>query len=482
MKIALINPPSLFAYGKINTGHNCSFPLGLGYLASYVRQFGHKVALFDPEASRTPLNRMWEQIHTFAPDLAGFTSVTPNFTVAGRLANEAKGRLGCYVIMGGPHVTALPETSLAATPNLDAVIRGEGETSLQVIAEQFDHHGKLDFHRVPGATFFQDGRFHRTPRSKNIEDLDVFPYPARDLTDMSWYRLHAHFQRGRKSATILFSRGCPSKCTFCGNIVSGRKLRTASPRYFVGELEMMVHDYGIRHFHIVDDCFTADIEKVEDICDLIISKKLPITWFCFGRVNTLRDERIIRKMKKAGCVYILLGVESGNQQILETMKKGITLDMVEECCAVLRRVRIQYFNSFIIGNESDSRETVRETIDFAKQLRSVMAGFNILIPFPGTAVFNRYYKDLKQPDTDWSKFCSVGDDIPYEPRHTELSKNDILQLTAQAYRRYYFDISQLVRILAFVKNLGILFSYLKGAYGLGRQVLSWKRKSSWLFR
>jgi len=478
MRIVLINPPSLFAYGKINTGHNCSFPLGLGYLASYVRQFGHQVALFDPEASRSPFERMWEQIDAFSPDLVGLTSVTTNFTVASHLVDEAKHRLRCYVIMGGPHVTALPSTSLQAAPGLDAVIRGEGEIPLKIIAEQFDRHGKVDFRTVPGATFYQDGSFQETPRPQPIEDLDLIPFPARDLVDLSWYRLHAHFQRGKRSATILFSRGCPSKCTFCANVVTGRRVRTASPQYFVDELEMLVNEQGIRHFHIVDDCFTADMGKVGQICDLIIAKQLPVTWFCFGRVDTLRDEQVARKMKKAGCVYILLGVESGNQRILDIMKKGTTLDMIEECCAVLRKVGIHYFNSFIIGNEGDTMDTVEETIDFSKRLRSVMAGFNILIPFPGTAIFGRYYREMDRPDTDWSSFCSVGDDVPYEPHHTELSKRDILHLTAQAYKRYYSSIGQLMRILGFVKNPRIFLSYIRGAYGLGRQVLSWNRKTS----
>jgi radical SAM superfamily enzyme YgiQ (UPF0313 family) len=174
----------------------------------------------------------------------------------------------------------------------------------------------------------------------------------------------------------------------------------------------------------------------------------------------------------------LLGVESGNQHILDIMRKDTILDTIEKCCAILRRVGIKYFNSFIIGNEGDTEETVWETINFAKRLRSVMAVFNILIPFPGTSIFNRYYKDLNRPDTDWSKYCAVGDNIPYEPRHTNLSKKEILQLIAQAYKNYYLDVRQLLRILTFVKNFGTLFSYMKGAYGLSRQVFSYKKSLS----
>ena len=176
MKIALLNPPSLFAYGKINTGHHCSFPLGLGYLAAFVRQFGHQVAIYDPEASRTPLSEMWANMERFKPDLIGLTSVTSNFNVASRLATEAKSRMNCYVIMGGSHVSALPEISIAATEGLDAVIRGEGEISLQKMAEQFDNMKAIDFSRIPGAVFFQEGECQKVPRSKMIQDLDQLFY------------------------------------------------------------------------------------------------------------------------------------------------------------------------------------------------------------------------------------------------------------------------------------------------------------------
>ena len=259
MKIALLNTPYLFTYGRIKSGHNCSFPMGLGYIASYVRSFGHRVQLFDPEAHRVPLSKMWDQIRDFSPDLIGVTSVTANFQLAKQLVVEGK-KIGRYVIMGGPHVSALPKNSLQSIPSLDAVIVGEGEIPVLTIADNFDKHKEIDFGQVPGAAFYTDGRFRRNVRAKLIEDIDTIPYPARDLVDIDVYRLHGHFQRGKKSATILSSRGCPSKCTFCGNLVMKRRFRPRSPDNIVGELEHLANDYGIGHFHFVDDCFSYDIE------------------------------------------------------------------------------------------------------------------------------------------------------------------------------------------------------------------------------
>ncbi|MDD5492727.1 MAG: cobalamin-dependent protein, partial [bacterium] len=247
MKIALINPPSLYVYGKIRSGNYCSFPLGLGYIAAYVRQAGHTVRLFDPEPSQTPLANVLDQLAEYSPDIVGITSVTSNFMLARQIAIDVKKRLGCKVIMGGPHVNALPHSTLQSTPAIDAVIMGEGEIPTLALANYFAAHGDIDFHQVPGAAFIKDGKYWENPRSELITDLDSLPYPARDLVDINLYQLHPHFQRGKKSATILSSRGCPSQCTFCANLCLGRKFRAHSPERLVGEMAHLVEKYGIRH-------------------------------------------------------------------------------------------------------------------------------------------------------------------------------------------------------------------------------------------
>ena len=449
MKIALINPPYTLAHYTTRARNSFIFPLGLGYIAAYLRQAGHKAAIFDLEPGREPLEKFWKDLEAFMPDLVGITSVTPNFTPARQLAMEAKRRLGCLVIMGGPHVTALPRSSLEGAEGLDAVILGEGELPMLALAAGFDAHGRADFSGVPGAAFIENGVYKENPRPEPISDLDCLPYPARDLVDIELYfRQHRSEKRG-KSATVISSRGCPSQCTYCANICMGRKFRPRSPGNFVGELERLYREHGIRHFHIVDDCLTADPRRVSEICDLIVGKGLRITWDAFGRVNTLRDEAVILKMKRAGCLYLGMGIETGNQRINDLMRKGTTLAMAEESCSLLRKHGIPYINAFIIGNEGDTRETVLDTIAFAKKLKSATAIFNMLIPYPGTPLFNKYYKDYDAPGTDWSLWCSEGRDRPYEPRQTALTKEEIFRLRARAYRQFYFDPFQLFRTVAF---------------------------------
>lgn len=452
MRIALINPPSLLVHGQAARVVS-EFPLGLGYIAAYARRSGHVVKIFDPELFRTPLETMWLDVKAFSPDIVGVTSVTPTFTRARGLAEDAKRLLGCLVVMGGPHVTALPRSTLLGASGVDAVIRGEGETSMLAIAAQFDAGGRVDFSKVPGASFLEGGQYRETARPGWIADLDDLPKPARDLVDFPHYSHNYPSARGRASATIITSRGCPSQCTFCANIGMGRKFRAHSAAYVVEEMSQLKEKYGIKHFKLVDDCFTADPARVHEICDRLIASGLNVTWFAAGRVNTLRNEALIVKMKKAGCLYVSMGIETGSQRINDLMRKGTTLEMAEESCALLRRHGVGYVNSFIIGNEGDTGETVRETVAFAKKLKSSTAIFNMLIPYPGTPLFEKYYADYDRPDTDWSRWCSEGADRPYEPRQTALSTKDILRLTKRAYISYSLRPAQLWRTLLFALKI-----------------------------
>lgn len=449
MKIVLINPPFPQPEWLIRFIYNHNVPLGLAYLAAYLRQAGHEVRVFDPEPSGMPLELMWQKVENFRPDVVGVTSVTPNFMAARGLAMEAKRRLGCLVVMGGPHANALPHSTLQGTPGLDAVIMGEGEIPMLAMAAEFDARGKVDFNKIPGAAFFEAWKYRETPRPALISALDSLPYPARDQFDLRLYYRHRFFFGGKKSATVLTSRGCPGQCTFCANICMGRKFRAHSPERVVAELEHLVEKYGIRHFQIYDDCFTADPKRVSAICDLILAKKLKITWGAFGRVNTLLDEALIMKMKRAGCEHILLGTESGSQRILDLMKKGTTLAMAEKCCALLRKHGIIYSNSFIIGGEGETEATVMETISFAKKLKADLVNFVILIPFPGTQVFEKYFKDYDRPDTDWSNWCEQGLDRTAPPRQTSLTMAELVRLQGVAYQKYNQNPAQVLRTLIF---------------------------------
>ncbi len=440
MKVALISPPLPGLAGFISER---AVPLGLGCIAAFLRRAGHDARIFSPSPWRALRGNIWEPIERFAPDVAGFTAVTPNFMASCEMAQEAKRRLGCLVVMGGPHVTALPRSTLQRAPAVDAVIRGEGELPMLALASQFDADGRADFSRVPGAAYLDAGIYRESPRPEYIPDLDSLPYPARDLSDDESYRPDPRYFR------IISSRGCPGQCTFCGSVCMGHRFRPHSPAYVVGEISEAVEKYGVRHFSIVDDCFTADPQRASEICDLILARRLKVTWVINGRVNTLLDDSLLAKMKRAGCVQVLLGIESGSQRVLNLMKKGTTLDMAEECCRKLRAHGIACFNSFILGNEGEDGESLMATLSFSKKLKSELALFGRLVPCPGTPVFEKYYSDFDSPLTDWDNWSAFLPVQPYENRHTVLSQRAIFWATIWAYIRYYCDPFQFLRLIFF---------------------------------
>lgn len=475
MKLCLINTPYLEVYGKINVGHNSSFPLGLGYIASVANQRGHSVLMLDPEAEGITSETAMARLKAFKPDLVGLSCVTPNFGNACEWAKMIKRTTNCLVMVGGVHVTVLPVKSLEDCPEIDFVIMGEGEYIVSMICDAMEK-GQLNLSNIPSICYRKGDGAAINSRAPLIKDLDDIPYPARDLVDMSWYRLQPQFERGKLHATVSSSRGCPASCTFCGNVVTGRKFRPRAPRHFVDELKMLSQKFGIRHFHIVDDNFAADPERVIRICREILRRKLKISWFIFGRVEHLNNESLLRLMKEAGCVYVLFGIESGNQQMLDNIKKKQTLSQIEETCRLCRRVGLNYCNSFIIGCPGETEDTVKDTVDFAIKLKSVLAAFNIMIPFPGTALFNQYYRNKVQNIINWKNWCSVGDDLPLEYIHTELSRKELLRLVAKAHIRYYTQPGQLLRLLRFGCRPRVLVSYLRGGVGLLRASLNWLTK------
>lgn len=449
MKIILVNPLFPLAHPLLRRMVRHDPPLGLGYIAACLRRAGHSVEICDLNNFGMTEEAFLSEAAAARPDLVGLATFTPNFMNARQLAAEVKRRVGCLVVMGGPHATALPRSTLGAVPGLDAVIRGEGERPMLAIASQFDGQGKVDFASVPGAAFVDGGAYRENPCPAPIEDLDELPYAARDLNGGKVYFRRRWLHFGQKSMTVISSRGCPGQCTFCANICMGRRFRAHGPEYFVGELERLRAEHGVTHFQIYDDCFTADTRRVAAICELLLAKKLDVRWGAFGRVNTLQDEGLLRLMKRAGCRHILLGIESGSQKILDLMKKGTTLAAAERCCALLRRCGIAYSNSFILGGEGETRETAEETIAFAAKLGSELVNIPVMIPLPGTPLFEKYYKDYDSPDTDWSDWTTKCTKRPYPPRQTALTARELAALQGKAYRRYNMHPVRMLRTIIF---------------------------------
>jgi anaerobic magnesium-protoporphyrin IX monomethyl ester cyclase len=351
---------------------------GSMYLASVLREHGHQVEVLDLLISEPRQDKVEQAMAQAAPDLVGITSVSMTFPIAARIASWVrKARPEAVVALGGPHVSFVPERSLRECPEADIVVRGEAEQTVAELAEALERGS--DLLQVSGLTFRRDGNFLSTGPRPLVQDLDQLPAPAWDLLPLARYRV----LQGKVG--VLSSRGCPYGCIFCvGQRMVGRKGRFRRPEKVVDEMEWLARR-GFSSVGIDDDLFTLKKSHAMEVCQEIRSRNLPITWHAFARVDTVSPE-VLGAMSDAGCTDLLYGVESGSQEVLDRIGKGITLEQVARAVKMGQEAGLRIFASFILGLPGETKESLKTTAGFARSL-GCQYGFHVLSPFPGTRIW-----------------------------------------------------------------------------------------------
>ncbi len=396
MRVLLTNSPSRSAINQV-AGIRTP-PLGLGYLAAIAEQAGHEVRVVDAPTVGLTREQLVQQIDDDEPDLLGVSATANGFQDALRVVVEAKRkRPGLYAVLGGPHVTFLDEQTLQDCRAVDAVARGEGEETFRQLMEAVVSGAEPC--GIAGLTYRRNGTVLRNPDRPLIADLDPLPFPAYHLLPMDRYAL-----TGTPYACIMTSRGCPYHCTFCASShLFGNRWRSRSPESVVEEMAYLRERFGVEYIEMVDDTFSVSHRRVDAICDLLISRKLDVCWTASARVGSL-NEPILRKMKAAGCRAIFLGFESGSQDVLDYLCKGVRVEDAFETMDLVRRVGLEVVGSFILGSPQDTEDTVRETIRFARKLSPNYAQFSILTPYPGTPLYEEALAKGWLTSPDWSQF------------------------------------------------------------------------------
>jgi len=424
MKICLISPPYNSAVKSV-VGVS-SPPLGLAYIASMLRQ-SHEVKIVDSNILNYTIRDVERELRSFNPDVVGITSVTPSIYEAYKVAETAKKvREDCKVVLGGPHATFMPRQTMEECKYIDIIVKGEGEETTRELIENIEKGAPLS--EVKGITFREKNEIIDTEPRLFIKNIDNIPFPSRDLLPIHLYKFN-----GVKYTTMLTSRGCPFKCSFCSSSrLFGGYWRGRSPENVLEEMKTVYEEYGIRNIEFIDDTFTLNQERAEKICDEIIKQGWDISWGASSRADTL-SRRLAEKMKKAGCWIIYLGIESGSQKILDAIGKRITLEQVKKAVKILKDAGIQVLGSFIIGFLQDTKETIKETIKFAKSLSLDYAQFSILTPYPGTPIFDYAKKHGMLLTEDWSKYTGIEPVIKIEG----VSEREIKALFQKAYITFY---------------------------------------------
>ena len=306
LRILLINPYQRTKYPQP--------PLGLAMIAAVLMENGYEVKILDLPALGLFENSLPTIIHQEKPDVVGITAMTSTISSAVSTAKKVKEtNSNIAVVLGGAHATILPEETLKNAPEVDIIVRGEGEqTTLELVKVLEENPSSIN--QVLGVTYREGARIKSNPSRPLILDLDALPFPAFHLLPMGKYRLHPPFGRRSPVMPIITSRGCPYRCIFCSKSVFGRKYRSNSPDYMINEIQLLVEKFGVKEIKFYDDAFTLDKKRVVSFCTQLKERGIGIPWTCETRVN-LVDEELLRIMNNSGCYMIEYGVESGNQEV-----------------------------------------------------------------------------------------------------------------------------------------------------------------------
>ena len=436
MKVLFVNPPQTAS--KYKFMGVIAPPLGIAYMAGVLQENNIDVEILDASAEDMDFNDVEKELLKRKPDLVALTALTPTIGRALETAQVVKETLpDAIVVMGGYHPTFNFIETLE-DENVDIVIRGEGEYIMLNLVQALENQSSL--HDVKGIVF-EDKNSKEivvNPEAPLIQDLDELPFPALNLLPMKKYRL---LDMDTHMTTMITTRGCPMHCSFCSSAaMHGKKIRERSVENIVDEIEYLKTNYDIDTIAFMDDTFTLKKRKVMAICDEILKRNIEIMWGCTSRVDTL-DEKLLKKMKEAGCITIFIGAESADQQQLDNMCKNTTIAKIENAFKIAHKLKIRTIASVALGMPGDTKEIMNKTVKFVHKLKPNYAIYSLATPYPGT----RFYKEAFEKNLikikDWSKYTLITPIL----ETIDCSLNDMRKIQAKAFMKFYLRPHYIIR-------------------------------------
>lgn len=435
MRVLFIVPPNYI--GRREISRSWTMPsLGIASIAAFLREKKVRVQVIDLQVEHFTLRQLEEKIAALRPDVVGITALTQQIVYAGNIAKmikEANPKI--YTVLGGVHATALPKETLRKFEYFDIIVYGEGELTMYELITKLESGGDLS--KVKGIAYRNGKIIEMTEPRPLITELDDLPFPDWDLFHLNRYRSPYSYVQGRiRVLPVQTKRGCPYHCIFCCS--AGHAPRMRSIDNIIDEIERNIAIFKVGRIYFIDETFTIDYERTMRLCDKMIEKGInkKISWGCAARVD-LVDKNLLKKIKEANCKHIDFGIESGNQQILNIIKKGITLKQAREAFTWTKEVGIKASANFILGHPFETLKTAIETIRFAWHLNPDYVIFSTLVPYPGTELMKMVEEGiggLRIETLDWTKYDKqIGNVLSLK----QLNRTVLDQLRRTGYLKFY---------------------------------------------
>lgn len=467
--VLFVNPSKNLGLASDVIHHYRQPHIGLAYVAAYVRAKGEKTVVLDGDMEPIGLPQVARAFQELEPDVVAFTAATQQIHDAHTVASWIRDqRPDVHLLVGGYHASSVPGQTLEEFPVFDAVVYGEGEESLWQAIETLRGGGPLK--GIKGVSYHDGSRVVLNPPRPNISDLDALPYPAHDLFNLRACRPRYPYRRRMMQLPMNTTRGCPYSCKFCFRS-TGRAYRVRSPEGVVDEIKRNIAEFGMDDIFFTDETFTLHQDRVKAICDAIRREGLErkVKWFCETRVDAVTRE-LLAEMKAAGCRMVTYGVESGNQEILDKMQKGITLEQAEWAVAATKEAGMEAETNFMIGNPFETREAIEQTINFVLKLNPHFTSFSILTPYPGTEtglMAEKGVGGLRLLSRDWRDYGRhVGSCAELET----VSRLELQALQRKGYSKFYLRPSRIRHLFRVVAPKDFI------PYALHHLMTSWRHR------
>ncbi len=477
MKILLIDPPFFRLIGY----YNRYFPISLSCLAAVLERQGHEVLIYDADCNVNPTKMdftrleedypdylksvknenhpIWQEmrkkVSDFKPDIVGITVWTTFIASVFKVASICKEYdKSLPVIMGGPHITIKHDEMIKICPDVDFLVRGEGEETIlelvNVLQEYVNTKRKdnlsNDLSRIKGLSYRDNNKIINNPPRPFIENIDSLPYPARELL------CNKNTYSSEDMGLLMTSRGCPYNCFYCATSIWQRKVRYRSIDNVINEIKLVIDKYNTQQFTFKDDSFTVNRQRVMEFCDKLKEENLDISWDCNTRVDLI-DEELLKTMKSAGCNSIKAGIETGCDRLLKLINKKTTLTQARKAAKLIRKVGIHWTGYFMMGLPSETKQETYQTLKFMRELKPDFASLSVYEPFPGTRLFEiGIEKGLVQKDRALEDFYNICPKYYYikdvNRRVDTMPKEEFEQLESEmkkAFHRYNMGIGKLTK-------------------------------------